>query len=186
MAALTTLALVLAGVGTGMSAVGQVKAGNAAKRAGKAQQDASNSQADLSDYNAQVATLQAQDAIQRGTEQEGRFRTQVKGMVGSQRAGAAGQGVDVNYGSAVDVQADTAFLGELDALTIRTNATREAWGYTVQAENFTRQGQIDRKAGVMQAAAGSAASTAARWGAAGTIVGGTSSLLMQRYGMGKK
>jgi hypothetical protein len=79
------------------------------------------------------------DAIARGAEAEGRSRSQTKQILGTQRAGYAGQGVDVGTGSAVDVAADTTALGELDAMTIRNNAKREAYGYQVQAAGFRAQ-----------------------------------------------
>lgn len=158
MAVATTTAILLglAAAGTATSAVGQVKAGNAAKATG--------------DYNAAVAETQAKDAISRGRYDEQRFRQGVKVLIGSQRAGFAGQGVDVGVGSAVDVQADAAYLGELDALEIRNNAAREAWGYKVEAENYRRGGAQQQ--------------TASRFGAAGTVLGSGASLLQQRYGFG--
>jgi len=182
MGLMTGIALALAAASTATTVIGQVKAGNAAKRAGEAQREASESQAELADYNAAVADLQAKDAIARGAEEEARFRTQVKGAIGAQRAGLAASNVDVGFGSAVDVQADAAFLGELDALTIRTNAAREAWGYEVQAEDLRKRGEIARKEGVYFEAAGREAQSASRWGAASTVAGSAGSLLMQKYG----
>ena len=180
--AFTTLALLLAGAGAVMKVVGDVKAGNAQKAAGEAQQAAANSQADLADYNATVADAQAKDAIDRGTLDENRFRTGVKSMIGSQRAGFTSGNVDVSTGSAVDVQADTAHQGELDALTIRTNAARAAWGYQVQATDLRTSATIARKTGVYAAQAGAAAQSASDFSAAGTILGTSSSLLSSKYG----
>lgn len=131
----------------------QVKAGKQAKSIG--------------DYNAQVYENQAVDAIDRGKDNEQRFRLGVKALIGSQKAGFAGQGVDVNSGSALDVQADAAFLGELDALTIRTNAARDAQGFRDQAQN-SRMG-------------GTAARNQAYGQAAGTVLS-SASLLSNRYG----
>jgi len=71
---------------------------------------------------AEIADLQAKDAIERGALDEQRFRQSIRATIGAQRAGFAGANIDVGYGSAVDVQADAAFLGELDALTLRNNA----------------------------------------------------------------
>jgi len=144
---------------TTMQVVGQVKAGNAAKKTGE--------------MNAQLAEQQSADALARGREEEQGFRLGVKGLIGSQRAGFASQGVDVNQGSALDVQADAAFLGELDALRIRTNAQREAHGYQQQAEIYRAGGQ--------------AAQTASRWQGVGTALGGavqSGSVMAARYGWG--
>lgn len=172
MAAFTALAIGLLVAGTVSKTVGKIKEGNAAERAGKAGQEAANSQADLADWNAQVADLQAKDAVVRGAHDESRFREGVNQMIGSQRSGIAASGVDVNSGSAVDVQADTRHLGELDALTIRTNAAREAWGYQVQGQDLRRRAEITRKEGVNIAEAGKVAKSASRSAAVGTIATG--------------
>lgn len=181
----TALALALTGVGTAVSVAGQLKAGGAAKRAGEAERRAAESQAELLDYNAAVADLQAQDAIERGGEEEARFRQRIRATIGAQRAGFAASNIDVGYGSAVDVQADAAFLGELDALTIRTNAAREAWGYKVEATDIRKRAEIARREGVMLEAAGRERQSQARLGAVGTIAGTGATLLQQRYGFGE-
>lgn len=146
---------------TAIDVVGQVKAGNAAKKQG--------------DYNAQIAESQAADAIDRGRQDEAQFRLGVKATIGSARSNFAAQGVDVGSGSAADVQADAAFLGELDALRIRTNAQREALGYKADAENARM--------------AGKNAQTSSRWSAASTVLGGATNVIsigQKRYGWGGK
>lgn len=182
MAALTALALVLAGVGAATSAIGKVKAGNAQQQAGLDQQKVSNSEADLADFNANIAELQSTDAVARGKIAEDQFRTRVKGAIGAQRVGFAASNVDVGFGSAVDVQGDAAYLGELDALTIRNNAAREAWGFKVQAADLRTRATIDRQAGVAQATAGGIASHTANINAASTLIGAGSTLLQSKYG----
>jgi len=165
-----------------ISAIGKWKAGTQAKKAGEAQQRAAESSAELLDFNAHIADLQAEDATQRGAEAESRFRAGVQGLIGSQRAGFAAGNIDVSVGSAVDVQADAAFLGELDALTIRQNAAREAWGYKVEAVDTRKRAEITRKEGTQFAAAGRANQTAARLGVVGDLVGAGGSLLEAKYG----
>jgi hypothetical protein len=140
-----------------LKGVGDVKAGNAAKSIG--------------DYNANVADEQATDAIARGTFEQQKFALGVKSTIGSQRAGFAGQNVDVGTGSPVDVTADAAYLGKLDEQTIAINAQREALGYKVQAQNARMGGQQ--------------AQTAGYFGAASTVLGTGASLLGAKYGWGK-
>lgn len=186
MAAFSTVAaLTLAGVGTGLNVIGGLKSGNAQRRAGEAQQRAANKSGDLADFNAQVAELQADDAIARGEEAVIRFRQKVRGAIGSQRAGFAAGNIDVNTGTAADVQADAAFLGELDTLTIAGNAAREAWGYEIQAEDLRARGRLAREEGVMFAESGRAAQSASRWNVAGTLVTSGTSLIQSRYGFGR-
>jgi len=175
--------LIITAVGAGISASGQWKAGKAAKKAGEAEQRAAESQAELLDFNAHVADQQAQDAIERGKQEESRFRQGVRAMVGEQRAGQAAGNINVNTGSAMDVQQDAAFLGELDALTISTNAAREAWGFKVQAYDTRQRARITRTEGANAAEVGKQQQSQARIGAVGGAVATGGSLLMQRYGM---
>ncbi len=210
-----TAAFSAAAFGTGLGAIGQIDAGHKAEEAAMVNagtiaetselnaqliEQGSELNAGVHDFNAAALEMQATDAVSRGRDQEDRFRTQIKGLIGSQRASFAAQGVDVGSGSAVDVQEDTARQGELDALTIRTNAAREAWGYTVESEGETLQAEDTRKLGKLQAEntrqvglaaalnarlGGSFQATAANFGAASTIVGGAASLvsIAKQYGL---
>ena len=178
MAVMTTIAV----IGLIYSVYEGYKQGQAAKKAGEQQRSAAESQADLADYNAHVSDLQAQDAVERGAEQEGMYRAKIRGTIGTQRTMYGEGNIDVGYGSAADVQADSAFLGELDALTIRTNAAREAWGYKVQSEDLRARATIARKEGYYLEAAGQASANAAYAHAAGNVLAGTANLLQARYG----
>lgn len=100
----------------------------------------------VSDINAGMATTQAQDAITRGDIAANTANMKTRQVVGSQRANMAAQGIDVNSGSAADVQGSTQAIGALDALTIKNNAWRTAWGYNVQASNYTSQGAFQKQA----------------------------------------
>ncbi len=184
MAWMTALAIGSMAYGAFSQFRAQRKQGQAAQAAGEAAQRAAESDAARLDYNAQVADLQAEDAIARGAEDESRFRQGVRGLIGSQRAGFAGQGVDVGSGSARDVQADAAYLGELDALTLRGNAHREAWGFREQATDLRTQADITRRGGQAAATVGRMQRSAANAAAVGTLVGTGGSLLWQRYGWG--
>lgn len=123
-----TAAIGTMGIGTGLSAFGKYTEG------------------DLQDQmyarNADIAEYQADDAIARGELDAKRMRRRTKQVIGSSRVSMAAQGVDVNQGSAVDTQADAAYLGELDALTIKSNAAKEAWGYKTQAEDLRYKGRL--------------------------------------------
>lgn len=94
------------------------------------------------DTNARIADIQAADAIKRGDKESANHMRKVRQLIGSQRAKAAASGVDANSGSALDIQLDTSNFGALDALTIKNNAWREAWGYRVQANDYRGQGAM--------------------------------------------
>jgi len=102
----------------------------------------SKNQKDIANANARADEMRARDAIKRGHELEARSRQGTKKLRGTQRAALAAQGVDVNVGSAQDIQTETEVIGELDALTIKNNALREAYGYSTQARGTALQGTL--------------------------------------------
>jgi hypothetical protein len=112
-------AAVVMGAGTAISAYGQYQAGK--------------ENAKLLNTNAAAAELQAEDAMRRGFLESSRHLSSVRRLQGTQRAAYAGSGVDAFSGSASEVQEESRLLGELDAMTIRNNAAREAFGYRHQA-----------------------------------------------------
>lgn len=94
---------------------------------------------------------------------------QTRGLIGAQRAGYAAQGVELDEGTAKAVQTQSAGMGELDALTIRNNAAREAWGYRVGATNSRMGGkyaaqEANTQAFATLATSGSSAYSAYRQG----------------------
>lgn len=103
-------------------------------------------QASALDTNAGLADERAADALQRGKEAQRNQVLGTKQLLGSNRSGFAGQGVQVDNGSALDVQADTAQLGELDRLMIEHNAMRESMGYKTDATILRNQGEQVRSA----------------------------------------
>lgn len=169
----------LQGFGSGFGAMSQL---SGSKKTAVALVSAGKAQRQLADYNAEVAEMQANDALARGAEEEARHRVNVRRMVGSQRAGLAAQGVDISSGSALDIQADTAQMGELDALTIRANAAREAWGFKVQAVDLRQRGLIAEQTGYMNA---EATRIAGKAGATSTLISGAGKMLAISYGWGK-
>jgi len=85
------------------------------------------------EFNASMLDLQAQDAISRG-ELETTNRRQIgKSILGQQRAGYSGQGVDVSSGTAAILQEQTGQMAEEDAMRIKLDAMRQAWGLRSQA-----------------------------------------------------
>jgi hypothetical protein len=113
---------------TVLGAIGQGQ--QAAAQAGMA-----NYQAQVARNNQAVAEGYAQRALQQGQVDEQNQRFKTAAVLGSQRAALASQGGDVDSGSPLDIQADTARAGEYDAQTVRNNAAVKAYGYRVQATN---------------------------------------------------
>lgn len=108
----------------------------------QAQQDAAAYNAAVARNNQIIADGQADDAIRRGELDEMRHRIRVAQTQGQQRSALAAQNLDLTDGSALDTVLDTAEFGELDALIIRNNAEREAYGYRVQGMNAGAQAAL--------------------------------------------
>jgi len=101
-------------------------------------------QAKVDDNNRKVALWKAQDAQDRGAKEEASLRIKVAALKGRQKSALAASGVVLGDGSALDILGDTAALGELDALTIRSNAEREAYEQNVTASNLAANAGMKR------------------------------------------
>jgi hypothetical protein len=138
-------AAVIMGAAQGGLALNQA---NQDAKTAKAQADYQNK---MSFINSQFAEMQARDAINRGEIKAGEVRKAGKQVVGAQKAALAAQGIDISSGSALEIQQDTDRLNQLDAMQVRNNAWREAWGYKVEASQATAQGQMAMIAGKAKA-----------------------------------
>ena len=98
------------------------------------------------EVNRAEANRSAADAIARGDEEQKRHYRQVSAQMGEQRAALAANGLDVNFGNAGDVVADTALYGQEDANTIAQNTMRESRGFEIEAANFGAEAKSQRKA----------------------------------------
>ncbi len=128
----------------GAQAIGTMGSAYAESKSIKAQ---SKYEAQQLELNSKLADLQAKDAEHRGKQDVANYKTEVNKLIGSQRASMAAQGIDVNDGSALDVQMDTKEMGALDALTIKNNAFREAMGFKIESVDYQGQAAMTRHAG---------------------------------------
>lgn len=163
MCELATIAAVASIAGTAMSVMGQMQAGDAAAKSAEYN-------AAVARNNQIVADRQADDAVKRGQVAEDEQRRKTAQIKGAQRAALGASGVALDSGSPLDILGDTAAFGELDALTIRNNASREAYGYKVQGMNFAAE------AGLADAR-GAAAKQSALIGAGATLLSGAGNVI---------
>lgn len=161
MCELTTLAMIgMAGAGlsaAGTYAQGQATAANA------------RYQAQVAANNAQIARENAALSAQSGAARESAQGMKTAQSVGGMKAGQGASGIDVNTGSAAAVRGAAAKLGALDALTIRSNTSREVYGYEVEATNQVAKGKLLESEAKQAEFAGDI-------GALGTFLNGASSV----------
>ena len=94
------------------------------------------------DMNARIASFQAKEAVRFGEKAAQSELKSTKQTIGKQRAMMAASGVEVSSGSALDIQTSTSRQGALNAMTIRNNAWREAWGYKMDAASSVGQSKF--------------------------------------------
>lgn len=156
----TTLAVIAVGAivaGGAVAAKGQAEAAAADK-------SASQFSAAVLRNNQIIADRQAEDARARGAVAATEKAKETKQLIGRQRVALAAGGGVIDEGSALDLTADTAGIGELDRLTILNNAEREALGFTTQGLNFQSEA-------LLTDAGAKARQRAARLAIAGTLIG---------------
>jgi hypothetical protein len=98
-------------------------------------------QSQVAENNAISAEYAAKDARDRGAVEEERQRNKTRALMGQQRAALAANGIDASTGTGSLLLADSAGLGEFDALTVRNNAMKQAYGLNVRADNLRAEGE---------------------------------------------
>ncbi|WP_143741580.1 virion core protein, T7 gp14 family [Pleomorphomonas diazotrophica] len=146
-------------VGGGLlSAAGQISSANAQSKAAKYN-------AEVQRQNAMLAERQARNVLNAGMREEQKQKAMTAHLMAKQQAAQAANGVDVSFGTPLDLMVDTAKQGAIDALTIRTNAYRnyddvrnQAVASRNQAALYDMEAKNSRTAGIL-GAFGSMAST---------------------------
>lgn len=133
---LEVLALAATAAGGLVSAAGAMKQG-------EAQKSAADYQAAVARNNAVIARQNAEQTRAAGEIEAQNASLKSAATQGSIRAAAAASGLDVNTGSAMDVQDSAARLGMLDALTIQRNAGVKSWAQQNQATGFEAEANLD-------------------------------------------
>jgi len=109
-----------------------------------AQLQAGEVSSEIGEFNQAVLNKQAEQRIEAGKVEEQKFRRTLADVKSGQKTGFAASGVDVGVGSPVDILADTAALGELDAQTIRHTARVEASNIRARGTSLRLQGELDK------------------------------------------
>jgi hypothetical protein len=101
-------------------------------------------QAQIADQNARLANDQARDSIE-NTNLEARQRSrQIAQTKGAQIAAMAANGLDLNFGSAIDIQKDTAMIGAEDIAQIYKGGNERTRGFDINAFNYKSDASANR------------------------------------------
>lgn len=124
-------------VGGGLQAEGQLQSAKA--------------ESSTAEYNSQVAAQNAQIAGENvnlvgasGAAQVEAQELKNKSTYGALVAAESASGVDVNTGSAKQVQLSQKEVGQLDAMTIQSQAARQAFGYQTQETGFKAESVLGK------------------------------------------
>jgi hypothetical protein len=153
---------------TGIEIVGAITAAAAAGTAaysavstGEATAQAAQYQAQVAANNATIEQQNAAAAIKAGEVQAEQTGLQSAQQIEAIRAAEGANNVDVNSGSALDVQTGQRLTNVSSELLQMNNALRQAYGYEVQGTGFsatstlgTAQAQQASTAGALKAAGG--------------------------------
>lgn len=147
-----------AAISAGGAVLGGIAAGNAASYRAKVAENNAQIERQKATYALQAGGVKAQEAGLKSAEAQAEVKTAL-----------AANNVDVNSGSALDVEAGTRQKGELDQETIANNAELQAYGYQVTATADEAQAGLD-KATAEQAPIGAAI------GATGSLLSNSSAI----------
>lgn len=124
-------------------------------------------QASIDQENAKRSNAQAQDSIlNTNIEAQRRYR-ELAQTKGAQQAGLAANGVDLSFGSAGDIQRDTAMIGAEDVSQIYKGGNERTKGFEISAFNSKSSAAANKEKA-------KGAMTQAIFGAVSTALGGAS------------
>lgn len=103
-------------------------------------------EAKVADRNARLERESAELSIENTRQAALAHYRQLAQMKGAQRVAAAANGVSIDFGSALDVQADTAMLGQEDARRIYEAGDQERRGFEINTMNYRSQALASRTA----------------------------------------
>jgi hypothetical protein len=140
-------------------------------------------------YQAQVAANSAAIArrnytlqIEAGEIQVANSELKLRADLGTTKAGQAASGIDVNSGSDAAVRAGEAKIGTYNALTIRSNDARAAYGFAVEATGDTAESELLTQESQQASAAAPLAATGSLLSSASTVGAGYGKYLNQTGG----
>lgn len=164
-------------VGLGATVAGGLLSAFGAEKEGAAAQQAYNYRAQVAKINADINRQNAAWARTKGEKeavQYGMKAAQIRGQIKAQQGAS---GLDVNTGSAKEVQRSQEIIKDMDLSMIRENAAKIAYDYETKAYMDENQAKLD----VMS---GENAKDAGNIKALGSIIG-TASTVSSKWQLGK-
>ena len=165
-----TAATIGAGVST-ISGIGSIVSGVGSIAKGFSSAASDRYSARVAENNAQIERQNSLWSREEGTAKAEQAQMANRAKVGGIVAEQAASGIDVNKGSAVDVQKSAAEIGQQNVIDIRAQAARQAYGYDTRAMNDVAQADLDKSKAsgdVLEGVMGGAGTILSGVGQAGT------------------
>lgn len=156
-------------VGIGTSLAGGLLSAFGANQAGQRQQDMFNYQAQVARINSQIDKQNAEYARNKGEIEATQYGMKARQQAGAIRAAQGASNIDVNSGSAVDVQNSQRKVSQMDLTQIRSNAAKVAYDYDVKSTMDLNQATLDTMAGENAAKAGQINAMSSILGTVGSV-----------------
>ncbi len=147
-------------VALGTMAAGGIGQTYASFRKSSEEQKGYNYQSQVATSNEGLAEYQAQDALTRGVATKQAIQLKKAQTYGTQEAIIGSRNVALNEGSALNILADTKFMGARDEAIAEDNAAKEAWALRVQAGNYASNAEFLKRRAEAQSPATDAFATA--------------------------
>lgn len=138
-------------ISAGIAAVSVVASTSAAQGQASAAKAQAEYQAKQARQNAELLEIQKREILTQGNDQAVDMSQQVSQLIGSQKVSLAAQGIEIDSGSAFDLQEEARNFGQQDIETIRNNAKKQAWGISIEQENLRKGADFTERAGEVQA-----------------------------------
>lgn len=181
-------------IGLGSSLAGGILSAFSAEKEGQSQSQMYNYQAQVSRINAQIDRQNSEWAQQKGDIEGRQYGMKAGQQFGQIRAAQGASGLDVNSGSAKEVQQSQRTITHMDEAQIRENAGKTAYDYRFkQTQDENQAGLYDKAASDVKSAAhlkalgsiiGTAGSVSSKWmaGSQAGMFGGGSGGSISLYG----
>jgi hypothetical protein len=156
-------------IGIGASLAGGILGAEGAKVTAQDTQNMYNYQAGVAQINSKIDLQNADYARNQGEIQATQFGLKEAQTEGNIKVAQAASGLDVNSGSAVDVQRSQHTLGQMDMTQIRSNAAKTAYDYDVKSVADLNQSTLDVMGGQNAIVAGQYQADASILGSVGSV-----------------
>ena len=150
----------LKNIALGTMVAGAIGETYASYRKSSAEKTGYEYQSKVAKSNEKIAEYQAADALTRGAATVQAIQLKKAQTMGTQRAIFGSRNVALDEGSALNILADTAFMGARDEAIAVDNAAKEAWALRVQAGNYASNAAFIEQRGEAQSPLTDAGATA--------------------------